>query len=268
MDTPKITCLVLVYNEEKKIRSVISHALKWADEVLIVDKSSSDQTAAIAREMGARVETVPFSKQGNEDSVSVFQMATHDWVWAFTASEMPTSGLIEAGKKILAEQGGQFDVVCVPFVYFSFGIHNVKSPWGLSSQPRITHKTRAMIQSSVHEHVICNPLRTTSIQFAPGCYAIHQTHGGVESFMTSHLAYMQAEATKPDPQAQITKALAMAGDWEANFKSDPELFPQHLAWKIYWYGVALHCWEKMIGGDFSDEYRARAEAMLKSQWLS
>ena len=262
----KITFLCVVYNEESRIRNIVGHALKWADEILIVDKSSTDRTPSIAREMGARVETIPFSKQGHEDTVSILQMATHEWIWAFTSSEIPTNGLIEAGKQAITEHGDNTDVFFVPFVYFSFGIHNQKSPWSISNQPRITHKMRAKIRNVPHEHVEIDPSRTRMIQFGIGCYAVHQIHSRVKSFLTSHIDYMEAEANKPDPQKQITHALAMAGDWEKQFKSDPELFPQHLAWKIYWYGVALHCWERMQTRDFPKEYRERAELMMKAHW--
>ena len=37
----KITALILTYNEEKRIRIAVSHALKWADEVCVVDIASS-----------------------------------------------------------------------------------------------------------------------------------------------------------------------------------------------------------------------------------
>jgi glycosyltransferase involved in cell wall biosynthesis len=64
----KITAVILTYNESARIRIALSHALIWADEVCVVDKLSTDDTREIAQSMGAKVFTIPFSKQ---DSISV-----------------------------------------------------------------------------------------------------------------------------------------------------------------------------------------------------
>jgi len=52
----KVAAIVPAYNEEMTIGSVVSVIRKWCpDEVIVVDDGSSDRTAEIARNAGARV---------------------------------------------------------------------------------------------------------------------------------------------------------------------------------------------------------------------
>lgn len=52
---PRILVAIPCYNEELTIGSIVLKARKHADEVLVVDDGSTDSTAEIAREAGARV---------------------------------------------------------------------------------------------------------------------------------------------------------------------------------------------------------------------
>jgi UDP-N-acetylglucosamine diphosphorylase / glucose-1-phosphate thymidylyltransferase / UDP-N-acetylgalactosamine diphosphorylase / glucosamine-1-phosphate N-acetyltransferase / galactosamine-1-phosphate N-acetyltransferase len=54
----KISVVIPAYNEEQSIPYVVRDFRELADEVFVVDNSSKDRTATVAREAGARVETV------------------------------------------------------------------------------------------------------------------------------------------------------------------------------------------------------------------
>ncbi len=42
-----ISVIALVYNEEKRIRNLLD-TLAWSDDVILIDKSSTDRTVEIA----------------------------------------------------------------------------------------------------------------------------------------------------------------------------------------------------------------------------
>ena len=48
----KISVVINTYNEEKNIRRAIE-SVKWADEVVVCDMYSEDDTAVIAKKCGA-----------------------------------------------------------------------------------------------------------------------------------------------------------------------------------------------------------------------
>src|SRR5262249_1866557 len=61
----KVSVVIPAYNEEETIGYVVSDVLPRVDEVLVVDNSSRDRTAEIARSRGARVETVKLKGYGD-----------------------------------------------------------------------------------------------------------------------------------------------------------------------------------------------------------
>ncbi len=50
-----ISVVVIARNEERAIGYVLRSVRTWADEIVVVDQQSEDDTAAIARSLGARV---------------------------------------------------------------------------------------------------------------------------------------------------------------------------------------------------------------------
>ena len=51
----KITVVIPALNEEKTVAEVVKGALRFADEVIVVDDGSTDRTAELAKRAGARV---------------------------------------------------------------------------------------------------------------------------------------------------------------------------------------------------------------------
>jgi len=55
----KTTAVIPAYNEEKTIESVVTGALKYVSEVLVIDDGSVDRTVDLAMKAGARVISIP-----------------------------------------------------------------------------------------------------------------------------------------------------------------------------------------------------------------
>jgi glycosyltransferase involved in cell wall biosynthesis len=98
MQVVKVSAVIITYNEEKNIGDAI-RSVEWADEVLVVDSESTDQTREIAVNLGARVIERPWpgfaaQKQFATDS------AAHDWILSLDADERVTEGLRNEIEKI------------------------------------------------------------------------------------------------------------------------------------------------------------------------
>ena len=99
---PKITAYIIAYNEAAKIEAAVSSVL-WTDEIVLVDSHSTDDTAARAAALGARVVQVPFAGFGALRN-SAIEACTHDWVFSLDADERCTPG---ARDEILALLAGE-----------------------------------------------------------------------------------------------------------------------------------------------------------------
>lgn len=256
----KISCCILTYNEAERIRTALTHAFKWADEVCVIDKGSTDETRTIADEMGAKVYVIPFSRQGHEDLAQFASFAQNDWVWGFTPGEVPTKELIEHGKSLISEE---VDLIRIPMMYYSFGIHNPKSPWSWSLQPRLYNRKRVTFTGLAHDPIKAE--RAVNMDPTATRYVLHQTHSDAQSFMRAHSDYMINEANNGTPQEAMARAWYRLGQFDSVFQENGQLIPQMAGWKIYWLGVLLHAWERQAP-NVKELYKARANDLLGREW--
>jgi glycosyltransferase involved in cell wall biosynthesis len=73
----RVTAVIPCLNEEEGIREVLREVPSFVDEIIVVDNGSTDRTAAVAREMGARVVT-ELSRGYGRAYKSGFAQATGD----------------------------------------------------------------------------------------------------------------------------------------------------------------------------------------------
>jgi len=90
---PALTAILYTHNDALRIARAIE-SLRPCDEVLVIDRGSSDETCRVALEFGARV--VIAAKGSTDDYV---REARHDWVLTL----LPTESLSEALEASLYE---------------------------------------------------------------------------------------------------------------------------------------------------------------------
>lgn len=93
-----ISVVISAWNEEKNLGRTLE-ALSWADEVIVVDNSSTDKTASIAKKHKATVFTRPNDLMLNKNKNFGFTKATHEWILNLDADEVVTE---ELRREILA----------------------------------------------------------------------------------------------------------------------------------------------------------------------
>jgi len=105
----KLSVILITKNEATNIRACLE-SVAWADEIIAVDSGSSDATAEICREFGARVyvhDWPGFGKQKNR----ALGYAAHEWVFSIDADERVTPELRTAIEVVLRKN----DDSCVAY---------------------------------------------------------------------------------------------------------------------------------------------------------
>jgi glycosyltransferase involved in cell wall biosynthesis len=87
--TPKISLIVITRNEEELIGQCLKSAAAFCDELIVVDSFSTDRTAEIARDLGARVFQRPFEGYIAQKQFALEQ-AGGEWVFSLDADEQAT----------------------------------------------------------------------------------------------------------------------------------------------------------------------------------
>lgn len=85
--------MIITKNEEENIEDAVRSA-SFADEVLILDSGSTDQTCNIAETLGARVVYQEWMGFGRQKNMAV-TLASHDWVFVLDSDERITEALKE-----------------------------------------------------------------------------------------------------------------------------------------------------------------------------
>jgi glycosyltransferase involved in cell wall biosynthesis len=88
---PKISATVRTYNEEKNIEACLK-SLAWADEIIVVDSGSTDDTVAIARRFTDRVVIQDWLGHVGQSQFATDQ-ASNKWVLHLDADERVTPEL-------------------------------------------------------------------------------------------------------------------------------------------------------------------------------
>jgi (heptosyl)LPS beta-1,4-glucosyltransferase len=97
----KLTVTVITRNEAANIEGALE-SVKWADEIVVVDSNSSDETVQIARRYTSRIdlhEWPGYSAQRNYAA----EIAANDWILALDADERVPPALADEIQRILGE---------------------------------------------------------------------------------------------------------------------------------------------------------------------
>lgn len=262
---PPITCIILAKNEAHRLPLVIAAAKTWAGEVIVACKPSTDGTEALVETCGAKLHRLPDSAQGMERGEEVTATASNDWVLILTAGEIPTPGLTRVIPQLVTEHGNDYDAFILFFKYWSFGIHDTRSPWSWSGQIRLMNRKKVIFKNKVHDSFSTEQGRTGQLDGAmrEELHILHQTHPTCADFMRSHLDYMRAEAAA-GPAERLAGAKAQIAMMEKK-EGVPEI--HRYAWLTYWNGVALHCMEALradnVLGQYAERRLAYAQALAR-----
>jgi len=99
---PPISAYIRTLNEARMIADVVKAALELADEVIVVDSGSSDTTAALATEAGARVIRQNWLGNGRQKRFAEDQ-CRHDWLLDLDADEIVTPELAAEIRALFAD---------------------------------------------------------------------------------------------------------------------------------------------------------------------
>jgi glycosyltransferase involved in cell wall biosynthesis len=97
---PKVSVTIITKNEAAHIADAIK-SVAWADEIVVVDSESGDDTAAIARGLASRVIVRSWPGYIAQKNYAA-SIATHDWILSLDADERVSPGLAEEIKSTLA----------------------------------------------------------------------------------------------------------------------------------------------------------------------
>lgn len=113
----RISACVIVKNEERDIESWLENAKTYADELIVVDTGSTDNTREIARQSGAQVFSFPWQDDFAQAKNYAMEKANGDWLTFLDADEtFYKPELVRDYLQQLTESNIQVNVLMVPII--------------------------------------------------------------------------------------------------------------------------------------------------------
>lgn len=94
-----LSVVIITFNAERCLDACLQ-SVRWADEIVLVDSGSTDDTLAIAVRFGARVITEPWRGFGRQKQFAV-ELARNDWVLCVDADERVSDELATSVREVL-----------------------------------------------------------------------------------------------------------------------------------------------------------------------
>lgn len=164
----KLSVVISAYNEEKKIKDCLE-SVKWADEIIVVNNSSTDSTAEIAKKYTSHIFTRPNNLMLNVNKNFGFSKAANEWILSLDADERITPELKEEIKNIICHpdpaspekdlkilRSTQKDIVgyWIPRINIIFGKWIEHTGWYPDHQLRLFRKSHGRFEEKhIHEMI-------------------------------------------------------------------------------------------------------------------
>jgi len=145
-----LSVIIITKNEASNIGECIASA-SFADEIVVVDSGSTDETLFIAQKLGAKIFETDWQGFGHQKNRAI-DFSTSDWIFSLDADERITSELKKEIQNAIAQVN--FNVFDVPRSSLFISKFMKHSGWHPDRTIRLFKRNSARFSShQVHEHI-------------------------------------------------------------------------------------------------------------------
>jgi glycosyltransferase involved in cell wall biosynthesis len=145
-----LTVVVPTLNASSRLAAALD-SVRFADEVIVIDAGSHDDTLAIARAHGARVLTVGRTTIGAQRNAGI-AAARNQWILALDADEVVSTGLRDALAALCASDASP-GAYKVRSRNWHLGRELRHGPWGRDWKVRVFTRDARFNGARVHERI-------------------------------------------------------------------------------------------------------------------
>ena len=131
----RVTATVITFNEAANLPAALA-SLSFADEIVVVDSESTDDTVAIARQHTDKVFVRPWPGYVAQKNFAAEQ-ATHDWILSLDADERVSPALATEIQSVPASGEGGMAGYRIPRVTYHLGRWIRSTDWYPDYQLRL-----------------------------------------------------------------------------------------------------------------------------------
>lgn len=192
-----LSVVIITKNESHNIERCIKSVL-WADEIIVLDTGSSDNTIEIANNLGAKVFSISHWNGFGLAKQEAVSFANNNWIFSIDADEEVTPDLKSEVQKILHNPSRKIYKIRRKSFYLGKLIEH--SGWNNDYPVRLFDKNYANFNNKkVHESVESNhPISTIE------SHILHYTYNDINTHLRKMILYSDL-ALDDYPNKRITK---------------------------------------------------------------
>ena len=176
----KLSAVVVAYNRAPLIGTCL-RALAFADEVIMVDKSSTDDTRAIAARYADRVITVPWSPTVEETRAFAVAQCAHDWIICLDDDECLSPEAIRFIQAELAAPSA--DIYGLLQRHYVLGTHDEAAYYWPEHQIRMFRRGTVSFNDTVHDGTVLHSDNVLRVAPETGVAIHHLSHQDVTQWI-------------------------------------------------------------------------------------
>ena len=226
----RISAILAVYNEEHRIQYTMQ-SLQWCDEIIVIDKTSTDKTVEICKSFGAKVFVIPNTSAYNVSEYDYLKECTGDWILSATASDIIDRSLAMEIKKQIETLPEEYGCINVPFRNYILGIEDERSPWHGSPRMKIFRNGNYVINNDVDGALSLVNNKAYTIPEKYGFFS-HLTHVSLDMMLDRHTRYWRGEA-------EMYQEKSLVPAFKAFWESVKEVSKRRKTFFLGWEGIAL-----------------------------
>lgn len=186
--TWKLSILITTYNESDQIAATLKSVL-WADEIVVVDSFSNDNTPEIVKQYPVRLLQRTYTGPAEQKNWGLGQV-THDWVLILDADEVVPPELTAEIKAIL-DKGTPIDAFRIPRLNHFMNQPIRYSGWQNDSVIRLVRKDKCRYNNlQVHEEIETQHIRVGKLNKQ----LIHYTFKNARHYLDKLIRYSEWSA--------------------------------------------------------------------------
>lgn len=171
--TGKLSAFVVSYNREAIVGTCL-RGLRFADELIVVDKSSTDATPRIAAGLADRVITVPWSPTVEDTRAFAAAQCSHDWILFLDDDEcLGPEAADFVRRELLVPQA---EAYAFPLRHYILGEHDERAYYWPEHHVRLFHRGALSFGGTVHAGMTLHTDRVMQVAPDTGVCIHHLSH--------------------------------------------------------------------------------------------
>ncbi len=264
MTRARISAFVIAYNRASILGTCL-RALDFVDELIVVDKSSTDGSAAIAADYADDVVVVPWTPTVEETRTFALSLCRHEWILFLDDDECLST---EAGPRILAElDAHSADIYELPQRHYILGKHDERAYYWPEHQVRLFRRGAVTFSRTVHAGIVRHSDRVIRFDAMHGVCIHHLSHPDVSGWVEKTNRYTSCsdrDGIRAGPEGFAAFAHTRIDHWMACTRDDSgDGHPAAVALLRAIYDIidAVKAWEADTGVDGAARFQQICQAL-------